>query len=91
MNPLRQHPFITWFASNPVVANILMFSILAAGIYTSLTVQKEGFPAFESQSVTVEVPIQGGTPEDVERGVTIKIEEALQGICLLYTSPSPRD
>ena len=80
MNPLKKHPFITWFASNPVVANILMFSILAAGIYTALTVRKEGFPAFESESVTVEVPIRGGTPEDVERGVTIKIEEALQGV-----------
>lgn len=80
MNPLQKHPFITWFASNPVVANILMFSILAAGIYTSLTVRKEGFPAFESESVTVEVPIRGGTPEDVERGVAIKIEEALQGV-----------
>ena len=80
MNPLKKHPFITWFASNPVVANILMFSILAAGLYAAFTVRKEGFPAFESESVTVEVPILGGTPEDVERGVTIKIEEALQGV-----------
>lgn len=80
MNPLRQHPFITWFASNPVVANILMLTILGAGFYTALTVRKEGFPAFESESVTVEVPIRGGTPEDVERGVSIKIEEALQGV-----------
>jgi multidrug efflux pump subunit AcrB len=80
VNPLKKHPFITWFASNPVVANILMFSILAAGIFTALTVRKEGFPAFASESVTVEVPILGGTPEDVERGVAIKIEEALQGI-----------
>jgi multidrug efflux pump subunit AcrB len=80
VSPLQKHPFITWFASNPVVANILMFSILAAGIFTALTVRKEGFPAFESESVTVEVPIRGGTPEDVERGVSIKIEEALQGV-----------
>ncbi len=80
MNPLQKHPFITWFASNPVVANILMFSILAAGVYTAFNVRKEGFPAFESESVTVEVPIRGGTPEDVERGVAIKIEEALQGV-----------
>lgn len=80
MNPLKKHPFITWFASNPVVANILMFSILGAGIYSALNVRKEGFPAFESESITVEVPIRGGTPEDVERGVAIKIEEAIQGI-----------
>ena len=80
MNLLERHKFITWFATNPVVANILMFSILAAGVYTSLTVRKEGFPAFASESVTVRVPIRGGTPEDVERGVAIKIEESLQSV-----------
>ncbi|MGJ8671907.1 efflux RND transporter permease subunit [Rubritalea sp.] len=80
MNPLQKHPFITWFASNPVVANILMFSILAAGIFTAFTVRKEGFPAFAAESVRVTVPIRGGTPEDVERGVAIKIEESLQSV-----------
>lgn len=77
---MNKHPFITWFASNPVVANILMFSILAAGIYTALTVRKEGFPAFAAETVTITVPIRGGTPENVERGVAIKIEESLESI-----------
>ena len=74
---MNKHPFITWFASNPVVANILMFSILGAGVFTALKVRKEGFPAFAAESVTIEVPIRGGTPENVERGVAIKIEESL--------------
>lgn len=77
---VSKHPFITWFASNPVVANILMFSILAAGIFTSLNVRKEGFPAFAAESVTITVPIRGGTPENVERGVAIRIEESLQAV-----------
>ena len=80
MNFLEKHPFITWFATNPVVVNILMISILGAGIITSLTVRKEGFPAFAAETVTVKVPIRGGTPEDVERGVAIKIEEALGSV-----------
>lgn len=80
MNSLEKHPFITWFASNSVVANILMLSLLAAGFYTAFNVRKEGFPSFDSESVTVEVNIQGGTPENVERGVSVKIEEALQGV-----------
>ena len=77
---MNKHPFITWFASNPVVANILMFSILAAGIFTALNVRKEGFPAFAAESVTITVPIRGGTPENVERGVAIRIEEALESV-----------
>jgi len=80
MSPLQKHPFITWFATNPVVANILMITILAAGIFTGLKVRKEGFPAFASETVTVRVPIRGGTPENVERGVAIKIEESLESV-----------
>ncbi|MBK1829726.1 efflux RND transporter permease subunit [Verrucomicrobiaceae bacterium R5-34] len=80
MSPLEKHKFITWFASNPVVANIMMFTILAAGVFTALSVRKEGFPAFAAETVTVTVPIRGGTPEDVERGVAIKIEESLQSV-----------
>jgi len=80
MSPLQKHSFIAWFASNPVVANILMLTILAAGIFSGLNVRKEGFPAFAAESVTVTVPIRGGTPENVERGVAIKIEEALESV-----------
>lgn len=57
-----------------------MFSLIAAGSYTALNVRKEGFPAFDAETVSIQVNIQGGTPENVERGVSVKIEEALQGI-----------
>jgi multidrug efflux pump subunit AcrB len=80
MSPLQKHPIITWFASNPVVANILMFTFLAGGIFTGLNLRKEGFPAFASESVVIKVPIRGGTPENVERGVSIKIEESLESV-----------
>lgn len=79
-DPIRDHPFIAWFAGNPVVANVLLLTVLAAGIYTAFTVRKEAFPSFDGESVTIEVPFLGGTPEDVERGVAIKVEEALQGV-----------
>ena len=80
MSPLQKHPIIAWFANNPVVANILMITIFAGGIFTALTVRKEGFPAFAAESVTVTVPIRGGTPQDVERGVAIQIEEAIESV-----------
>ncbi len=79
-DPIRKHKFIAWFAGNPVVANVIMLTILIAGIRTALSIRKEAFPSFAAESVTVEVPFLGGTPEDVERGVAIKIEEALQSV-----------
>ena len=66
-DPIKRHPIIAWFTSNPVVANVLMLTILITGIRTAITIRKEAFPSFAAESVTVEVPFLGGTPEDVER------------------------
>ena len=76
----RDHAFIRWFVGNPVVANLFLIVILAWGLYNAFNLRKESFPAFSPESVQVFVPFNGGVPEDVERGVAIKIEEALQGV-----------
>ena len=79
-DPIERHPIIAWFAGNPVVANLLMVIILGCGIYNAFTLRREAFPTFDAGAVVITVPFNGGVPEDVERGVTIKIEEALQGV-----------
>ncbi|MFC3193299.1 efflux RND transporter permease subunit [Marinicella sediminis] len=72
--------FIAWFTRNPVAANLLMAFILVAGFMTALNIRTEAFPAFPPNSVNIDVTFIGGTPAEVEEGVTIKIEEALEGI-----------
>jgi multidrug efflux pump subunit AcrB len=80
MSPIQKHPIIAWFCGNSVVSNLLMLIILGLGVKAAIEVRKETFPSFAAESVTINVPFRGGTPEDVERGVAIKIEEALQGV-----------
>lgn len=76
----QKHKLIAWFAHNSVFANVLLFTILGFGIWTALSVRKEAFPSFAAKSVNIEIPFRGGTPEDVERGVVLKIEESLESI-----------
>src|SRR5690606_19150285 len=71
---------IAWFAHNSVAANLLMLCLLAGGLVTALTITKEIQPRIETNYVTVTVPYRGGTPRDVEQGVLIKIEEAIQDL-----------
>lgn len=71
---------IAWFAHNPVAANLLMISLLLGGLVTAFTITKEVQPRIETNYVTVTVPYRGGTPKDVEQGVLIKVEEAIQDI-----------
>ena len=71
---------IAWFAHNPVAANLLMVCLLVGGTYTAITITKEIQPRIETNYITVTVPYRGGTPRDVEQGVLIKIEEAIQDL-----------
>ena len=43
-DPIGRHGFIAWFASNPVVANVLLLTILLTGIRTAMTGLEEPVP-----------------------------------------------
>ena len=71
---------IDWFARNSVAANLLMVFIIVSGVIGLLNVRGEEFPTVALDMVTIEVPYLGAAPEEVEEGVCIRIEEAIQGI-----------
>ncbi|MEW6995120.1 efflux RND transporter permease subunit [Colwelliaceae bacterium MEBiC 14330] len=72
---------IAWFAKNDVAANILLVMIMLAGAYVMLNkVPVDLFPEIESRSVRVAVTLPSASPQEVEEGLTIKIEEAVQDI-----------
>ncbi len=71
---------IEWFAKNSVAANLLMMMVLAAGLFSAFQMKQEVFPEFSLDIISVSVPYLGAAPEEVEEGVCVKIEEALQGV-----------
>ncbi len=72
---------IAWFARNDVAANLLLVGIVVCGLYSLLYLLKfEIFPEVEPSVITVAVPLRGATPEDIELGVAIRIEEAVQDL-----------
>ncbi|WP_404340824.1 efflux RND transporter permease subunit [Pseudoalteromonas mariniglutinosa] len=72
---------IAWFTRNHVAANLLLISIVLGGLFSiSSKLPLEVFPSFVSDRINISVSLRGSTPEDVEQGVTIRIEEALQDL-----------
>ena len=67
---------IAWFARNSVAANLLMIFILVGGLLTAGTIRKQMFPDFESNWLQVQVAYPGAAPQEVEEGITVKIEDA---------------
>ncbi|MEZ6063529.1 MAG: efflux RND transporter permease subunit [Planctomycetaceae bacterium] len=65
---------------NSVLVNMLMVVVLAAGIIFALTLQREMFPESRPDKLLVAAVYPGVQPADVEKAVTIKIEEAIRGV-----------
>lgn len=68
---------IHWFSRNHVAANFLMISVVVAGFYTWFQLKKEIFPDIAIDAVAITVPFPNASPEDVEKGVVVPIEEAI--------------
>ena len=71
---------IGWLARNPVAANLLMLLIVASGLTGAAAVTEEVFPELDLRRISVQVPYLGAAPEEVESGVVVRIEEAVQNI-----------
>lgn len=61
----------------PVPVNLLMFAIIAAGLVAGLSLRREFFPEQDPESATLSMPYPGATPEEVEKTLAKKIEDAL--------------
>ncbi|MBP6518173.1 efflux RND transporter permease subunit [Shewanella sp.] len=75
-----QKGILAWFARNSVAANLLMCVLLIGGLFSSILINKEVFPSFELNLLNISVAYPGAAPQEIEEGINIKIEEAIQDI-----------
>ncbi|MFT6896148.1 MAG: HAE1 family hydrophobic/amphiphilic exporter-1 [Paraglaciecola sp.] len=71
---------IRFFAAHPTAANLLMLLLVAIGAVTLPQIKRETFPVIDTYSVDIRVPYPGATPVDVEQGICLTLEDALDGI-----------
>ncbi|AUD61619.1 MAG: efflux RND transporter permease subunit [Gammaproteobacteria bacterium] len=75
-----QKGILAWFARNSVAANLLMWALLVGGLFSTVLINKEVFPSFELNLLNISVAYPGAAPQEIEEGINIKIEEAIQDI-----------
>lgn len=71
---------IHWFSKNHVTANFLMLLVLLAGFSTWFTIRKEVFPNISLDAIAIQVPFPNATPEEVEDGIVLPIEDAIADV-----------
>ena len=69
-----------WSIKNTVSVNLIMVFILVAGLVTVMKMRREMMPQFALDMIFVSVDYPGSSPEEVEEGICIKIEEQIEGI-----------
>jgi len=71
---------IRFFTTHPTAANLLMLFLLVVGLASLPTLERETFPEFAPQEVRITVAYPGASPEDVERTICQRIEDAIDRV-----------
>ncbi len=71
---------ISWMVNNRVTPNLLMIFLLLGGLFMTTRIKQEVFPEFDLDMVTVSVDYSGASPEEVEQGIILVVEEAIRAI-----------
>jgi multidrug efflux pump subunit AcrB len=71
---------VRWFIHNPIAANLLMLFLLVGGILGVPALEKQFFPTFELNRVSIALAYPGAGPREVEEQICVRIEEAIHDL-----------
>jgi multidrug efflux pump subunit AcrB len=71
---------IHYSIKNPLMVNLMLAFIILAGVLSWNSMPQEMFPNIELDKVRIDTIFEGAPPEEVERQVTLPIEEAFDGM-----------
>lgn len=71
---------VAWMVQNSVAANLLMIFLILGGLISMSLIKQEVFPEFELDMVTISIAYPGASPDEVERGIVLAVEQAVRSV-----------
>lgn len=71
---------IAWMARDRITPNLLMLFLIIGGLFVTWGIKKEIMPEFEIDWIEVSVSYSGATPEEIDLGIVLPVENAIRGI-----------
>ncbi|PIQ35308.1 MAG: RND transporter [Bacteroidetes bacterium CG18_big_fil_WC_8_21_14_2_50_41_14] len=71
---------IAYFIKYPVSANVFIVAFALFGTIALFNLRSSFFPLAESKIINIQVVYPGASPQEVEEGIVLKIEDNLRGI-----------
>lgn len=81
MSDMTEHKgAIAWMARDRITPNLLMLFLIIGGLFVTWDIKKEIMPEFNVDRIEVAVNYSGATPEEIDLGIVLPIENAIRGI-----------
>ncbi len=71
---------LAYFIKYPVAVNVMMIAMVLFGLAGIRATRSSFFPLNESNIINIQVAYPGASPEEMEEGVVLKIEDNLRGL-----------
>ena len=71
---------ISYFIKYEVAVNIVVFAFVIFGIVGIFNMKSSFFPLEDSRIININVAYPGSSPEEIEEGIILKIEDNLKGL-----------
>lgn len=71
---------ITYFIKYHVAVSVFIIAITVFGIVGALSLKSSFFPLTDSKNISITVTYPGASPQEIEEGVVLKIEDNLKGL-----------
>ncbi len=71
---------IEYFIKYSVAVNVIIFAFIIFGIFGILSLKSSFFPLVDSEIINININYPAASPQEIEEGIIIKIEDNLKGL-----------
>ncbi|MCK0157313.1 efflux RND transporter permease subunit [Cellulophaga sp. F20128] len=71
---------VAYFIKYHVAVNVIVIAFFIFGVVGALNLKSSYFPLSETQNITISIAYPGASPQEVEEGIVLQIEDNLKGL-----------
>jgi len=71
---------ITYFIKYHVAVNVIIIAFAVFGIFGAKSLKSSFFPLTDSKNIAIAITYPGASPQEIEEGIVLKIEDNLKGL-----------
>ena len=71
---------IAYFIKYHVAVNVVVIAFFLLGIIGAYSLKSSFFPLVDSKNINISIAYPGASPQEVEEGIVLKIEDNLKGL-----------